>query len=196
MNGNKVGILVAGDGFHGTEDLADGAVGDSSSSGSSVQTKTINYTFETNLEGMLMFQSQYNEEHKMNNFVNMVGGGALTVFKILLYFVFTFRTLILAIISIIAPVLILINSYKEIKNEKGFLLKWFKFYLYLIFLRPAIGYLYYILAGKNKYLVSEFPLFILLVFVIIAILLIMSMRLMIRNIRGNKKRNAARKKKK
>ena len=175
----------------GTEDLANGTL---TNSNTSTETTSIDYYFDTNLEGMLAFQSQYNEEHKMKNFFNMAAGLAITLFKIFLYFVFVFRTLALAIITIASPILILINAYKQTKGEKGFLKNLFIIYIYLVFLKPILGFLYYILAGSNTYLVSEFPIYILLVIVIIFIIFIESTKKIMARVQTTKKTNAAKKK--
>ena len=154
----------------GTESIATGATSDG---GVSSGNKLINYYFETNIEGLMMFQSQFDwTQYTMKNAVNIIGGIAITVFKYVLVFVFVLRTLILALITAISPLIVLLNAYIVVTGSKGFLGKWLKFYFYLIFIRPVVSLLYYILVQDNVYLASEVPLYVAVVAVILTILVI------------------------
>lgn len=174
----------------GTEDLADGAVGDSTGS-SGVQTKTVDYYFDTNLEGLLMFQSQYNsKEHPLKAGINMIAGMVVTLFKSILYCIFVCRMLLLALISVIAPILILVNAFIKIGGGKGFLGNWIKLYLYLVLLKPVIEFIYYVLIQSNVYLMADVPILIVLIMIAIVVLFIRSLIVLYRDLSGKKKKNA------
>lgn len=175
----------------GTEDLADGAVGDSTGSSSGIQTKTVDYYFKTNLEGLLMFQSQYNSKgFPLKSGINMASGMVVTFFKSVLYCVFVTRMILLALISIIMPILILIDAFIKIGGGKSFLMNWIKIYLYLVLLRPVIAFIYYVLVQSNVYLISEFPFYIVFVIIGISILFVKSIKYLINDLNGKKKKNA------
>lgn len=174
----------------GTEDLADGAVGDSNGS-SGIQTKTVDYYFDTNLEGLLMFQSQYNsKEHPLKAGVNMIAGMVVTFFKSVLYCIFISRTLLIAGISVITPILILINAFIKIGGGKSFIGNWIKLYLYLVLLRPVIAFVYYILIQSNVYLMADVPALIVLIIIGISALFIRSVIVLFRDFTGKKRKNA------
>lgn len=174
----------------GTEDLADGAVGDSNGS-SGIQTKTVDYYFDTNLEGLLMFQSQYNsKEHPLKAGINMIAGMVVTFFKSVLYCIFISRTLLIAGISVITPILILINAFIKIGGGKSFIGNWIKLYLYLVLLRPVIAFVYYILIQSNVYLMADVPALIVLIIIGISALFIRSVIVLFRDFTGKKKKNA------
>ena len=174
----------------GTEDLADGAVGDSNGS-SGIQTKTVDYYFDTNLEGLLMFQSQYNsKEHPLKAGINMIAGMVVTFFKSVLYCIFISRTLLIAGISVITPILILINAFIKIGGGKSFIGNWIKLYLYLVLLRPVIAFVYYVLIQSNVYLMADVPALIVLIIIGISALFIRSVIVLFRDFRGKKRKNA------
>lgn len=174
----------------GTEDLADGAVGDSNGS-SGIQTKTVDYYFDTNLEGLLMFQSQYNsKEHPLKAGINMIAGMVVTFFKSVLYCIFISRTLLTAGISVITPILILINAFIKIGGGKSFIGNWIKLYLYLVLLRPVIAFVYYILIQSNVYLMADVPALIVLIIIGISALFIRSVIVLFRDFTGKKRKNA------
>lgn len=174
----------------GTEDLADGAVGDSNGS-SGIQTKTVDYYFDTNLEGLLMFQSQYNsKEHPLKAGINMIAGMVVTFFKSVLYCIFISRTLLIAGISVITPILILINAFIKIGGGKSFIGNWIKLYLYLVLLRPVIAFVYYILIQSNVYLMADVPALIVLIIIGICALFIRSVIVLFRDFTGKKRKNA------
>lgn len=174
----------------GTEDLADEAVGDSNGS-SGIQTKTVDYYFDTNLEGLLMFQSQYNsKEHPLKAGINMIAGMVVTFFKSVLYCIFISRTLLIAGISVITPILILINAFIKIGGGKSFIGNWIKLYLYLVLLRPVIAFVYYILIQSNVYLMADVPALIVLIIIGISALFIRSVIVLFRDFTGKKRKNA------
>ncbi len=174
----------------GKEDLADGAVGDSNGS-SGIQTKTVDYYFDTNLEGLLMFQSQYNsKEHPLKAGINMIAGMVVTFFKSVLYCIFISRTLLIAGISVITPILILINAFIKIGGGKSFIGNWIKLYLYLVLLRPVIAFVYYILIQSNVYLMADVPALIVLIIIGISALFIRSVIVLFRDFTGKKRKNA------
>ena len=174
----------------GTEDLADGAVGDSNGS-SGIQTKTVDYYFDTNLEGLLMFQSQYNsKEHPLKAGINMIAGMVVTFFKSVLYCIFISRTLLIAGINVITPILILINAFIKIGGGKSFIGNWIKLYLYLVLLRPVIAFVYYILIQSNVYLMADVPALIVLIIIGISALFIRSVIVLFRDFTGKKRKNA------
>lgn len=153
----------------------------SDSSDESTTTKTFNYYFKTNLEGLLMFKSQYKwEDNAGENWANMFAGIMVTLFKyFIIYIVLAPRMIIIAILTAILPVMIFINYFQIVRGIKNrVLVKWLKLYLYFLLLRPIIAIIYYILVNSNKYIVCEYPLFILVPIVIITVAYILSLRSM------------------
>ena len=131
---------------------------------------TISYTFKTNIEGLLMFESQF----KVNNdFLKQVfftaSGFALTGSKVFLYCLMVTRMLALAVISAIAPIIIVADSVVKVNGNEGFLKNWIGLYIYLVLLRPAIAIVYYVLVQSNTYLVTSFPAYTLIVLIAIII---------------------------
>ena len=174
----------------GTEDLADGAVGDSLGS-SGIQTKTVDYYFDTNLEGLLMFESQYNStEHPLIAGTSIISGWFVTLVKWGLYFILVLRVLLIAGISVIAPILILINAFIKIGGGKSFISNWIKLYLYLVLLRPVIAFIYYVLIESNVYVMADIPILIAIILLVISIAFVKSAIAMYRGFSGKKKKNA------
>lgn len=174
----------------GTEDLADGAVGDSLGS-SGIQTKTVDYYFDTNLEGLLMFESQYKStEHPLIAGTSIISGWFVTLFKWGLYFILVLRVLLIAGISVIAPILILINAFIKIGGGKSLISNWIKLYLYLVLLRPVIAFIYYVLIESNVYLMADIPILIAIILLVISIAFVKSAISMYRGFSGKKKKNA------
>lgn len=160
---------------------------------SKVDHSTIDYYFKTDIEGLLMFQTQYNsDEYFGRNMMNFFCGLIITIFKYCLSGLFIIRTFIVAFLSAIAPVIVLINAFMKIgENQKiDILKKWFLLYLYFVFLRPAIAIIYFILAKSNVYLVNQFPLYILLVIAVIIALVILSIRKLFKAFGENKQKKA------
>ena len=140
----------------GTEDLANGAVGDSSGNSATAESKTVDYYFKTNLEGLLMFQSQYNSKiYPLRGGINSISGIVVTIFKAFIYCLLVVRMLLLAGISTIVPLIILIDSFKKIGGGKGFLKNWVKLYMFLLLFRPVVAFFYYALAQSNVYLIRD-----------------------------------------
>ena len=138
-----------------------------------------------------MFQSQYNSKgFPLKSGINMASGMVVTFFKSVLYCVFVTRMILLALISIIMPILILIDAFIKIGGGKSFLMNWIKIYLYLVLLRPVIAFIYYVLVQSNVYLISEFPFYIVFVIIGISILFVKSIKYLINDLNGKKKKNA------
>lgn len=171
----------------GTEELATGG----SSDGGQTNNTTINYTFKTNPEGLMMFQSQYNWGMAGKNFSNMIGGIAIAIFKYVLLGLYIVRAIILAMITAISPVIILVNAFKKITGSKGYLTKWLKLYWYLLLVRPAISLAYYVLCQQNMAIVSERPIYIVIVIVGIMMALVKSIKYLIKDLNSQHKKNAA-----
>lgn len=180
----------------GAEDLGDGATPDGGGTsgdgtGAGTETTTINYTFKTCLEGDFMFQTQYDwEKYPAKNFTNMIGGFFITIFKIFLYGLLFFRMLILALITAVAPIVVLIAIFKRFRDERqknSILRKWIKVYIYLVLLRPVLALIYYMLVKSNVYLVTEVPFYTVIVVIIMIIAIIKSMKKVFRSLQVSKK---------
>lgn len=174
----------------------DGSTGGNySSDADTTTTKTFDYYFKTNLEGLLMFQSQYRwEDYTLENAINIFVGYAVTAFKIALGAVFVFRMVIVAVLTATAPLVVLINAFMRIKGNKGILQNWLKVYLYCVFLRPVISIIYYIFVSSNIYTVSQYPLYVLFVIIGIVAVFIGSVRMLWKSLKFTKKKNKAQKK--
>ena len=156
---------------------------------------TISYTFKTNIEGLLMFESQF----KVNNdFFKQVffttSGLALTASKVFLYCLMVTRMLALAVISAIVPIIIVVDSVVKINGSKGFLKNWIGLYIYLVLLRPAIAIIYYVLIQSNPYLVTAFPAYTLIVLIAIIIGIVISLKKQWKVLTTKKSTNLASKK--
>lgn len=178
----------------GLEDLADGAT-PLNSTVTTMKTSYIDYYFKTNLEGLLMFQSQYDwEEYAVQNVVNIIAGIFITIFKIFLYGILLVRMAVVAILTVIAPILVLMNAFMRINGNKEFLKNWLIVYLYFALLTPVIALIYYILARTNVYEISESPFYILLIIILMFILIIASLKKVFKNFTDANKKNMANKK--
>lgn len=153
----------------------------SDSSGTATTQRTFDYYFKTNLEGLLMFESQYKwEDYKGTNIANLITGFIVTCFKIFIYAIFIIRVAVIAIFTAIAPVVVLINGWMTMRGRDNVLIrKWLKIYLYFIFIRSIIGVLYYILIKSNTYVVSKYPLYVLFPIAVIAIVIVVLFRKMV-----------------
>lgn len=181
----------------GTEELADGATAKStnsstnlstntngSSSSSSNKTKNVDYYFKTSLDGLFLFESQYDFiQHPVKAINSIIGGFLLIIAKWCIYAVLFVRMVILAIISATMPIIILKNAFDKASGNKSTLKKYIKLYLYWLILKPAIAFLYYIMIQSNVYLVNQFPLYILFVLIALVIMFVISLRLLRRNLR-------------
>lgn len=154
----------------------------------------MSYTFETNLEGLFMFQSQYNwQEYGGTNIVNMISGLIITLFKIGLYALFIGRMLVIAILTAFSPILLLINAVMKINGNKGFLKDLVILYVYFVLLKPIIGILYYLFAKSNVYLVSQNPFYVLFIIAALVALIWFSIQSIQKNFAQTKKKNIANK---
>lgn len=173
----------------------DGGLSRTSSNVDATTTRTFDYYFKTNLEGLLMFQSQYNwEDYAGKNVINMCTGMLLSGFKVALYGVLWLRMIAVAGLTMLAPIVVLINAFMRIRGNAGLLLNWFKLYLYCVFLRPFISIIYYIFIKSNTYNVSEHPYFVLFVIAGISIIVIWSFVKLLRSMNILKKKNKAKNK--
>ncbi len=171
----------------GTEELAETSEKDTesdSSSEGSTEIKTVDYYFKTNLQGLLMFQSQLSVESGAKGWLSSASEGVLTGFKMIAYCTLVARMMLVAFISVIAPVLILVNSFIKISGGKGILRKWIILYLYLVLLQPVVALIYYMMIQSNVYLVSKFPFYAVLVCIGIGIIFAWSLKRLIRCIRA------------
>lgn len=170
--------------IQGTEKLAkdEALSGDTSQTS---QTKKVDYYFTTNVEGLLSFESQYESNSYFTKSAQcVIANFVITVFKIVIYiFVFIPRMFLLAVMTVAAPIVILIDAFKTARDEQGILKKWFKIYIYLIALKPAIALVYYILAESNVYLISQIPMYIVIVIIVIVFLIIKTIKGLFKSIR-------------
>lgn len=173
--------------INGTESLGDGAgANDISSSGG----QTFNYFFKTGTEGLLMFKSQYNwDKYAGRNFSNMIGGISIAIIKIFLYAVFFIRMVVLALITAFSPIIILIDTFKIIAGSKGYFKSWCKLYLFMIFLRPVISFVYYVFVQSNPYLAVQFPEYVVIVNIVIFIITLKSIKMLLNDLRDRKTSN-------
>ena len=176
----------------GTESLGDGASGNDISSS---EGDTFNYYFNTGVEGLMMFKSQYNwDKYAARNFFNIAGGATTAMIKIGLYFVFFVRMALLALITAFSPIIILIDTFKRLSGSQGYLKNWAKLYMFLMLIRPAIAFLYYIAVISNPYLGYKFPIYVAVVNIVIAIATFIAIKMLIADLRGRKKSNKVRSK--
>ena len=170
--------------------VASDGTSSNSTSSSGVETKTVDYYFDTNLEGLLMFQSQYNAaKSPLKAGINMISGFVVTIFKWFLYGLFVVRMLLVAGISTVAPILILMDAFIKIGGGKSFISNWIKLYLYLVLLRPIIVFIYYVMVQSNIYLISDVPFYIIFVIIGICILFVKSLKYLFRDLGGKKMKN-------
>lgn len=144
----------------GTEDLAVGAeaddlsarvtasnVGSAQVSDQKEEVDDTEYYFKTNLEGLLLYQTQYKGNvSKIKDRVPgaLIFGMILTIFKYFLYIIFFIGMIIMGTITAISPILALIHGIMKLTSGRGILQKVFIIYLYVSFLRPIVGILYHI----------------------------------------------------
>lgn len=136
-----------------------------------------------------MFQTQYEwSKYGGKNFANGVSGFILTLFKITVYVLFIVRTLIIAFLTAVAPVVILISGFMKVSGYKGIFMNWLKIYAYCIIIKPAISVIYYLLAKTDVPSVSEHPYYVILVIIIINILFFFTLTKLINDLRNNKEK--------
>ena len=154
---------------------------------------TFNYYFKTGIEGLMMFKSQYNwKEYAGKNFSNIIGGSSIAIIKIALYVIFFVRMVILAFITAFSPIIILIDTFKKLSGSEGYLNNWGKLFLFLMFSRPVIAFLYYIFVINNPYLAVEFPGYVVIINIVIFTVTCISIKMMIDDLRGKKRSNKIR----
>ena len=176
----------------GTESLGDGASGNDISSSKG---DTFNYYFNTGVEGLMMFKSQYNwDKYAGRNFFNIAGGATTAMIKIGLYFVFFVRMALLALITAFSPIIILLDTLKKLSGSQGYLKNWAKLYIFLMLIRPVIAFLYYIAVISNPYLGYKFPIYVAVVNIAIAIAAFIAIKMLIADLRGRKQSNKIRSK--
>lgn len=144
------------------------------------------YYFKTNIEGLLMFQTQYKwDKQPIKNIANMIALFIMNTLKVALESLFIIRMIIVAILTILAPIIVLLNAFKVISGNKGILNKWFKLYLYCVFIKTAIAFVYYTMVKTNPYLVIEHPMYIVLVMILIFTLIVFYIKAMIKSMTRN-----------
>lgn len=169
----------------GTGYLAEGAVAESTgssgdsnlSTSSGTQTKKVDYYFKTSLEGLFSFQTQYDtkDEKKFGKAnLYMICWACTIAFKYFMYAVLFCRMCIIAFITAISPILIVVDAFIQVSGGKGFLSSWWKLYLYMVFLRTVIGFIYYVLVQSNVYLATQFPLYPVFISLIIMVATVIS----------------------
>lgn len=169
--------------------------GTSGSSSDTTTTKTFDYYFKTNLEGLLMFQSQYNwQDYIGRNVMNIVCGYIVTGFKIVYYVLFLLRVIVIAVLTAFAPLAVVINAFIRIRGGKGFLKNCLFIYLYGVFFRPVVAILYYLFVSSNVYTVSEYPFYVLFVIAGIVGLTIFSFNKLWKSLKMTKKQSKAKQK--
>lgn len=157
---------------------------------------TISYTFKTNIEGLLMFESQFKADNSIKRVLFTVCGFVLTFLKAFIYCLLCARMIALAIISAIAPIIIVADSVVKINGNKGFLKNWIGLYIYLVLFRPVIAIIYYIMIQSNTYIVASFPFYALIISVVIIVGIVVSIKKQWQALKGKKSQNSAIKKRK
>lgn len=133
----------------------------------------INYTFETNIEGLLQFQSQYDRtRYKSEHDVNLLMALLVNIFKLGLLAIFLIRMVIVMAFTVFAPIIILYNAYERVSGGTGILKVCLEIFLYVVFIKPIIAIVYYIFVTSKTFLISEYPAYILLPIVLITVLVI------------------------
>lgn len=156
---------------------------------------TISYTFKTNIEGLLMFESQFkvNDDIFKQVFFT-ISGLVLTASKVFLYCLMVTRMLALAVISAMAPIIIVADAVVKINGGEGFFKNWAKLYVYLVLLRTVIALIYYVLIQSNPYLVTAFPAYTAVVLIAIIICISLSLKKQWKDFMTKKSKNSVRKK--
>ena len=89
----------------------------------------------------------------------------------------------LAALTMFAPIIILINSFLKISGARGIFKIWLKIYLYLIFIKPLIAVLFYLLIGIHPDLLSKVSLYSLVIIIAMIAIIILSVYFLIRSLR-------------
>ena len=134
--------------------------------------KKVNYYFKTNLEGLLMFQSQY-DWHKLSyvgsNSLFIFSGYLISWFKYFIYALLIVRMLGIAILTAFLPIVVVINAFSRISGNKGLLKKWLLLYLSAIFIKMVIEILYYIFMKSAVKTVASNPFYPVLIIILMFI---------------------------
>ena len=130
-----------------------------------------------------MFKSQY--KSNLRKGVYLITGILFTIFKVEVYFLFAARMFILAFISVMAPILILINCFRKVSGNKGILKNWIMVYIYLMFIRVAVALVYYIMVQVNSYSFTvKVPIYVILVILVEVLMVFFSARYIYRKIKS------------
>lgn len=146
-----------------------------------------NYYFKTNIEGLLIFDSQYKgTQYFAKNFLEILAAGVSTLFAAGLEILFIFRMFIIAFLTATAPLAIIINAFYKVSGRRGFLQKWFILYAFFVFIKMVIGILYYALIKANLDFIIKTPIYIIFVILIMIGLIIYAFYMLNKNL-SNKK---------
>ena len=127
------------------------------------------FYFKAKLENYCEFMRQFKwGEFGLKNAIFMLTGGLIALLKLILYSCLVIRMMCSGAFIAIAPIIVLINSFKKIAGEeKPTLLKnWIKFYLFLAMFRPVIALVYYIFFQLNTYSFAKNFLYIILLYIL------------------------------
>lgn len=144
------------------------------------------YTFDTTIEGLIMFGSEYDwENYAAKNVLYIFSGIMVTVFKYFVYILFVIRMFIIAILVTAAPIVIIIDAYLKIARKKGIFRLWVTTFVFFALLKPVIAIVYYVLQANN--FIQTFPLYILFVITVEFAAIILSIMMFIRGLRNANK---------
>ena len=142
--------------------------------------------FNTSLEGLYMFESQFEwKDNVLHNLMYIVCGLLITIIKWVLFIVFLIRLALVFALIIFAPIIIIINTIKSINGNDGLLRKWFVLYVYIVLLKPILGVLYSVITRLNTKTVADNPFYILIAIAVIGGSIIFSSKKVIVYIKKN-----------
>ena len=143
-------------------------------------TQTIELNFTTTFEGLYMMESNRDwSRNLLHNFLYMFCGLVLTIFKFLLRMLFLVRMIIIAILIAITPIVLIINTIKQIKGGKGILKRFVIIYIGILLLKPLLGIIYSIIAKNRPATIDENPFYIMLPVVALSILVIVYIKILL-----------------
>lgn len=97
------------------------------------------YYFNTNPEALFLFQSKRSfTKYGLQNILFLAQGLLSIIGKFFVYLILLVRMLLIAVITVISPILVLINGFKKIHGDEGFLKKLIFLYAILVFIRPGL----------------------------------------------------------
>lgn len=142
--------------------------------GSSSEDTTIkDFSFETNEEGLFIFQSLYSwSKSAPISYRYIIYASILLLCKTSLFIIYFVRMLLIGLIIIIAPILIIINALRVIEGNRGILKKWAILFLLLVFFNLVIKIIFDILASLDLYSTVKHPIYVVAVHTIILIVAI------------------------